>query len=316
MADVSCVGILTADVLAKPLDSLPSKGLLSKVDQIQMSVGGCAANVAIDMAKLGNQIQIFGKTGDDSFGEFIRTTLEREGVQTSGVLTSATSQTSASVVAINEDGERSIMHCVGANAELHEDEMDLEAICDAKILFIAGTFLMPGFDGADTARLLQKAKTAGVLCCLDTAWDASGGWMNTLCGCLPYLDWFMPSYEEAVQLSGETEPEKIADIFHRMGAANVVVKLGGDGCYVKPETESGFFVKAYQAEQVMDTSGAGDSFCAGFLTGLLQGWTPEKCAQFANAVGCFCVGSVGTTSGIPTKQDVLSFISERERSTM
>lgn len=312
MVDVSCVGILTADVMTKPLEALPEKGLLSKVDQIQMFVGGCAANAAVDMAKLGINVQLFGKTGEDSFGEFVKNTMEREGVNVDGVLSSSTSQTSASVVAISRDGERSVMHCVGANADLHECDIDFEKVKNSKILFIAGTFLMPGFDGEEAAKLLKKAQEAGVLCCLDTAWDASGQWMNTLGVCMPYLDWFMPSYEEAVQLSGKEDPEEMAEVFYRQGAKNILVKLGEKGCYVKPENQEGFFTEAFKADEVVDTSGAGDSFCAGFLTGLVQGWDPKVCAEFANAVGCFCVGAVGATTGIKPKEEILKFIESRK----
>jgi len=125
MFDVSCVGVITADVFAKPVEKLPEKGLLSKVDQIQLSVGGCASNAAIDLVKLGMKAQLFGRIGNDSFGRFVKGEIESAGVNTEGLYISDNVQTSSSVVAVNADGERSIMHCFGSNAEFCLADIDL-----------------------------------------------------------------------------------------------------------------------------------------------------------------------------------------------
>lgn len=308
MAEISCVGILTADVLAKPVDQLPEKGLLSRIDSIHLELGGCAANAAIDLAKLGAKVQIFGKVGRDSLGEFVRNRVQAAGVDVKGLKTSEKAQTSASVVTISEDGERSVIHCVGANAEFSLDDIDIVQIQKSKILLVAGSFLLPVFDGVEAAALLKEAKQAGVLCCLDTAWDTTGLWMDKLGVCMSYLDWFMPSYEEAVQLSGQEKPAAMAEYFQELGARNVVIKLGGDGCYIKAGAENGFYQPAYQDVQPVDTSGAGDSFCAGFLLGLAEGWRIAECAAFANAVGAMCVMSMGTTTGIGSKEETLEFM--------
>lgn len=312
MFDVSCVGILTADVLAKPIENLPEKGLLSKIDHIQLFLGGCASNAAIDLAKLGASVQIFGKVGKDSFGRFVINEVKSAGVNVEGLVESETTQTSASVVAISEDGERSVIHCFGTNAEFSLADIDFEKIKQSKILFIAGTFLMSRFDGKEAMELLKMAKSEGILCCLDTAWDPSGEWMNKISSNMPYLDWFMPSFEEAIKLSGKTEPEDIAKVFIDMGVKNVVVKLGSKGCYVKPQGQEGFCVSTYNDTPVVDTSGAGDSFCAGFIMGLSQGWEIEKCAKFANAVGSHCVMEMGTTTGIKSMNEILSFMEARK----
>ncbi|MCL2814319.1 MAG: carbohydrate kinase family protein [Oscillospiraceae bacterium] len=309
MFDVSCIGVVTADVFAKPVEALPEKGLLTKVDQIQLSVGGCASNAAVALAKLGMKAQLFGRVGPDSFGRFVKGEIDGAGVDTEGLHIGKDSQTSSSVVAVNADGERSIMHCFGSNAEFGLADIDFEKIRRAPVLFIAGTFLLPSFDGEGARELLRRANAEGILCCLDTAWDPSGAWMDKIGGCLPYLDWFMPSFEEAVMLShGKKDPGDIAEVFVSMGAKNVAIKLGERGCYVKTRNEKGFYKPAYADLPVADTSGAGDCFCAGFLTGLSKGWPPEKCAQFANAAGGMCVTAMGTTAGIKGMDETLAFI--------
>ena len=313
MFDVSCIGVITADVFAKPIEALPEKGLLSKVDQIQLSVGGCASNAAIDLAKLGLRAQLFGRIGDDSFGRFVKGEIEGFGVDTEGLRIGGGAQTSSSVVAVNAEGERSIMHCFGSNAEFCLADIDFEKIRRAPVLFVAGTFLMPSFDGGGACELLKRASAENILCCLDTAWDPSGVWMDKVRGCLPYLDWFMPSYEEAAMLGGgKKNPEEIAEVFVSLGAKNIVIKLGARGCYVKPRNKNGFYTDTYSEVPVADTSGAGDSFCAGFIAGLSKGWEPEQCARFANAVGSMCVMQMGTTAGVGTLEDTLAFIADRD----
>jgi len=313
MFDVSCIGVITADIFAKPVEALPQKGLLGKVDQIQLSVGGCASNAAIALGKLGARAQLFGRLGEDSFGRFVKGEIENAGVNTDGLCIAGGAQTSSSVVAVNADGERSILHCFGANAKFGLADIDFEKIRRAPVLFVAGSFLLPSFDGEGASELLKMAGAEGILCCLDTAWDPSGAWMDKLCGCLPHLDWFMPSYEEAVMLSGGNKnPEEIAEAFVSLGAKNIVIKLGAKGCYVKPQNGAGFSRNTYGDVPVADTSGAGDSFCAGFIFGLSKGWAPERCAQFANAAGSMCVMQMGTTAGIKSADETLAFIDRRE----
>jgi sugar/nucleoside kinase (ribokinase family) len=308
MYEVACVGILCADVLAKPVDSLPEKGKLELVDKLQLQIGGCAANVAVDLSKIGIDTSIVGKIGDDGFGRFLLETLKNEKVDVLGLKVDRSVPTSASMVMIDSGGERSILHCLGSNGTFSYEDINFNVIKNSKILFIAGTFLMPEFDGTGAERLLKEAKQAGVLCCSDTAWDSTGQWMKKIEAMLKYLDWFMPSYDEANKLSEKSDPEEMAEVFLSKGAKNVLIKLGKDGCFVKPENHKGLFVPTYKDIKVVDTSGAGDSFCAGFVAGLSKGWDIEKCAKFANAVGAQCVMQIGTTTGIKSMSETLEFM--------
>jgi sugar/nucleoside kinase (ribokinase family) len=189
--DVACVGILCADIMAKTIDRLPDRGKLALLDGLSMHIGGCAANTAIDLSRLGAKAAILGRIGSDGFGSFLSATLKHEKVDTRGLKATDT-PSSASVVAIGADAERSILHYVGANSQFRYEDINRTVIAESAIVFVAGTFLMPSFDGAGAAALLQDAKAAGALCCLDTAWDASGQWMKKISGCLEFLDWFVP----------------------------------------------------------------------------------------------------------------------------
>jgi sugar/nucleoside kinase (ribokinase family) len=308
MSEIVCVGILVADVLGKPVDSLPEKGKLGLVEKMSLQIGGCAANFVIDLAKLGLKTTIIGKIGDDNFGKFILDTLNSENVDVTGLKIDKNVSTSASMVMISGDGERSILHSFGANAKFGFDDINLDVVKNSKILLIAGTFLMPDFDGEGTQKLLKYAKEHNVLCCMDTAWDSKGQWLKKIEPSLQYLDWFMPSYDEASEMSSKTDPEEITQFFHSLGVKNIIIKLGNEGCFVKPENVKGYRVPAFDKVNVIDTSGAGDSFCAGFIAGLYKGWDIAECAKFANAVGAHCIMQIGTTTGIKSIRGTLEFI--------
>ena len=307
---IACIGILCADIMGKTIDQLAEKGKLSLVDSISLHAGGCAANVAMALSKIGLPPAIIGKVGDDSLGNYLINTLKNESINVEGLQIDSQVSTSASMVMISDDGERTIIHSLGANKEFSYDSIDLEIISRSKILLIAGTFLMPSFDGEGTVKLLKFANEKGVLCCLDTAWDASGQWMSKIENSLAYLDWFMPSYDEAVKLTGQTNPHDIAEDFIQRGVKNVVIKLSNKGCFIKPALEQGYMVPSFSNVQVIDCSGAGDSFCAGFIAGLSMGWDIRKCAVFANAVGAHCVMEIGTTTGIKSMAEILKFIDQ------
>jgi sugar/nucleoside kinase (ribokinase family) len=310
--DVACAGMICADVISRPVDAWPERGKLATANNITMSTGGCASNASIDLARLGARSALLGRVGDDGFGSFITDMLKSEKVDTRGVKVADT-PSSVSMLTVGTDGERSVLHYVGANGVFSYDDINHVVISEAKILFIAGTLLLPALDGAGTEALLREAKETGALCCMDTAWDDSGGWLKKIEHCLEFLDWFMPSYDEAVEMSGEKDLDRIASVFMAKGTHGVVIKLGGDGCYVRPQGERSFILPAFQGVPVVDTAGAGDAFCAGFLYGVAQDWSIRECAKFGNAVGACCIMKVGTTAGVRPLEETFRFIKENEK---
>lgn len=312
MFDVACLGILVADAIAKTVDEIPDRGKLQPVDQISLHTGGCAMSASIDLAKLGMKAAILGKVGRDGFGEFIVNSLRNQGVNTDGLVVKDGINTSASLVLVASTGERTFLHCFGSNADLSYEDVNFDIIKNSKILFIGGTNLMPKFDGIPCSKVVKKAKEMGVYTALDTAWDASGRWMEIVEPSLPYLDLFIPSYDEARMIAGKDEPEEIADVFLSKGVKLAVIKLGKEGCFIKSKDGEKSTIPTYSDIKAVDATGAGDSFVAGFLTGVLQGWDLYKCGKFANAVGTHCVMEVGATTGIKKMEDILEFMKKYE----
>lgn len=311
MSKVICLGIMVADLIAKPVNEIPKEGKLTIVDTMELHTGGCAVNTAIDLAKIGEDVGIIGLVGNDGMGDYLAGQIQSNGVNTEGLKRTNQKGTSTSMVLSSSSGERSFIHTLGANQILNESHVDYSIIEECDLLFIAGALLMPSFDGKDTVKVLKKAKQMDKITILDTAWNDDSQWMNTLEDSMKYLDYFIPSIEEAEMLSGTKDEKEMAEIFMNKGVKNVVIKLGAKGCYIKNANEE-YYVDSFKVEPV-DTNGAGDSFVAGFITGIVNGWTLEQSGIFANAVGAHCVKQLGASSGIVSKRQILEYISQNDR---
>ncbi len=304
---VVCLGIMVADVVGRPVESFPDKGRLVLVDEMSLHTGGCAVNTAIGLAKLGIPVEVIGKVGNDAFGDFLLVELKKYLVGTKGVRRDQTTGTSATMVMVRPDGERSFIHYLGANARLRPKDIDFGLVQKSSILHFAGTFVLPGIDGEPSVALLRKARAAGVMIFLDTVWDASNRWMELLAPYLPLIDYFVPSLGEAQQLTGLEQPQDVARALLDGGAGVVALKMGADGCLVMTQEGEKFLVPAFKV-QVVDATGAGDAFAAGFIAGVRQAWPLEQTARFANAVGALCVTKIGASGGIRSMTETLEFM--------
>ena len=158
MNDVACIGILVADVIAKPVDKIPEAGLLERIGSIETFTGGCAMSAGIDMSKIGIKTAVLGKIGDDSFGTFLKNALIDYQVNVDGIVVDKEVQTSASIVLSATSGERSFLHCVGANGTYGLEDVNWEGIADSKIVFEDGTIMMDSFDVEPSAHVLKRDK--------------------------------------------------------------------------------------------------------------------------------------------------------------
>jgi len=302
--DVLSLGIYVVDVLGRPIDHFPEKGKLALFDELEIHAGGCANNTAIVLARLGVSAGAMGKVGTDAFGNLVLQRLTDNGVNAAGMRQDTDVHTSFTFVAIASDGERTFYHYIGANGALREADLDWELIRTVKILHIAGALVMPSFDGTPMANVLRTAKTLGITTSLDTAYDATGKWMGTLEPCLPYVDIFMPSIVEAQHLTGLSDYREIAQFLRRnYDIDTVIIKMGENGSYATtPEAEH--FAPAYPVD-VVDATGAGDAYAAGFLAGTIMDWDLKAAMELASATGAACVTAIGTTAGIQNLEETL-----------
>ncbi|MCP4641444.1 MAG: carbohydrate kinase family protein, partial [bacterium] len=273
---------------------------------LEIHLGGLAAVTATVFSQLGGRSAFIGKVGNDGFAEYLVGTMQGQGVDIDHVRHDGENGSSATVVLINGDGDRAFMHCPGANTNLTEDDIDYDFASRARLVHWGGPGVTPGLDGEPIGRVLKRIRDAGVKTSMDTCYDGSGVWFPRLEHALPHLDIVMSSLDEAREYTGKQDPESIADFYRSFGPDTALIKLGDDGLYVKNVHES-HYVKAHAVDAV-DTTGAGDAACAGFLYGILEGWDLLRCAQLANAVGALTVQSMGGAEAIRSLDDALAFM--------
>ncbi len=313
MKKVLCLGILVADVIVETVTEYPEKGVLLPVDSITVHNGGNAMTATVNLSKLGVEASIIGMVGNDMFGHYLKERLNECGANTYGVKVNDSVQTSASVLMIDKMGERSFFHCTGTNAVFSYDDIDFDIVNQADMVFVTGSFLLNKFDGEDTMRFLKKCKELGKTTFLDVCWDASGRWGEIIDCCMPYIDFFMPSIDEANQIAKKQTPDEIADVFFKKGIKNVIIKLGSIGAYLRKNGEGkGTIYPSYKGIKVVDTTGAGDSFCSGFLAEYARDKSLEDCVRFANATGAHSVMAKGATTGMKTYEEVKEFMYRKD----
>jgi sugar/nucleoside kinase (ribokinase family) len=292
---VVCLGILVADVLARPVDALPARGTLGLVEELTLRGGGGALNASTRLAHWGLAAEAAGKVGADALGDFLLDLLDERGVGRDGVLRDPGVATSATVVLVDAAGERTFLHLPGANGALRAEELDPDIVYGGKCLLLTGALVLSALDGEPAAGVLAEAGSRGILTALDTVWDATGRWQLVL-PALPHVDVFAPSLGEAQQITGEQDCPSAARALQGLGVREVAITLGLDGCYASGEGFAGFVAPI--AVDSIEGTGAGDAFVAGLLFGKLAGWQFEECVRFANASGALATTAVGAAEGV------------------
>jgi sugar/nucleoside kinase (ribokinase family) len=310
MTDILCIGQLAADLLVRPVDFVDFGSDTQRVEVIDLQNGGDCLNVAIGMKRLGHRVGFVGKVGLDPFGDFLVRVIDSAGIERRGLRRTDQAGTCSVLVLINSAGERTFFYRGGTNDLFGLEDVDLRLVEETSAVYVGGTYLLPRFDGDGAATVFARARAQGKITAMDVTWDVEGRWLTVIEPCLPHLSYFLPSIKEAERITGCQKPETMAAFLQDRGVENVVIKLGEKGCYVKPPRDKGFFVEAFYV-QAVDTTGAGDSFVAGFLSGVLGNWDLYRCGRFGCAVAALNVQRVGATAGIPTHDEAMQFMEQR-----
>jgi sugar/nucleoside kinase (ribokinase family) len=309
--DVVVFGLLVADILGRPVDlrRLPKRGSLQLIDTISFSTGGNAANVGTALSKLGLSVGVIGRLGNDVWGSLIIDSLKRYGIDCSQIITDRTPQTSATLVCVDAGGERSFIHTPGATKDLRSEDLlsRMKYIGRAKLLMVGYLGLLPQME-KELPEIFRKVKGGkNILIALDTAGIPRRD-RKLVKSFLPYTDFFIPSLNEARQLTGYHNARDIMTFFRDCGAANVFgLKLGKGGCLIADRNNE-YRVPGFPVKIVVDATGAGDSFYAGFLAAWLRGLDTYRAAEFANMVGACCVSAIGASTGIRSFKETQQLI--------
>jgi sugar/nucleoside kinase (ribokinase family) len=300
---ILCTGNIVYDVLVRPVDGLPPWGATLWVDAIGPHLGGNGAITAYALGKLGTAVKLAGSVGEDEFGRRLLERLGSAGVDTSQVRLLPDVQTATTVGLVHTSGERLFLHVKGASDVTHPDDLDF----DGCRYFHFGSVFQMARMRAGARSLLARARQAGLVTSLDTAWDPQGRWMEDFEPLCPLVDLLFLNQQEARMLAGTERPGAVGHFFRDRGAGLVILKMAENGCAVcTPDQDlllPGFAVA------VRDTTGAGDTFCAGFLAALTRGFSLAEAARFANAVAAHCVQSLGGTEGLAGFEETLAWMS-------
>lgn len=311
MPDVVSLGIHILDVLGRPVTRIPARQDVELIEEIRLTVAGTAAGASVDLAKLGASVLAMGAIGEDAAGNFIVDTMARYGIDTAGLVRKPGVQTSATMLPIRPNGERPALHVLGANAALTIDDIDWGPIRTARHLHFGGTFLMPRLDGEPTAKVLAFARRHGVTVTHDLIAIDRPDLLETVSPALPHVDYFMPGLDEARMICGLTDRQDVIRFFLDRGVGCTVFKMGAEGSSIARQSGAGGIeeirLPAFRAE-VVDSTGCGDAYCAGFIAGLLRGWDPERCGRFGTAAAGLVLSGLGSDAGIVDFEQTLQFM--------
>ena len=299
--DVIVAGLSVVDILGRPVNLRrpPKSGSLQSIETVTMTTGGNVPNVGIDLAKLGFKVGAVSRVGNDSIGGFLRSRLEMHDIAPVGLVLDDRRQTSATIVGVDESGERTFLHARGCMADFRvEDVLDQIDVVRRGRVFAFGYYgLVPECD-SDLGRMFRAVKQkTGMPVLLDTG-GAPVRNDALLRSFLPEVDFFLPSFDEARAITGKSTPAEIVQALRALGAAGVVgVKLGAEGCFIAAGGKSRR-VPVRRVRKVVDATGAGDAFVAGFLAGLLRGFDPFEAAKLGNAVAASSLTALGASTAI------------------
>jgi sugar/nucleoside kinase (ribokinase family) len=294
--DVIVFGNVTLDIICQTVNDVPRYESIS-FDRVTVSPGGCGSNVAYGLAKLGVSTALVCRVGNDEAGMMVKNTWRKVGLDLRFLKVTKTHTTAVSVGLIDSAAQPRFIHTPGANAILNSKDIEIAKYSKigAKILHIAGYFVLPGLLDGILAKKLMEARREGIFTSLDTVLSPRFWKPEFLWPCLSELDTFMCNQKEATRLTGEDTPEEAAEVLVNKGANTVIVKLGKEGCFIR----DGIFRERIMAPivDVVDTTGAGDAFAAGYLASINRGNTEIEAVIAGNASGSKMVSSFGAIGG-------------------
>ncbi len=287
--DVLVVGEINIDLVLWQVP-MPEDEKEKLAADMRFTMGSSSAITAHNLAALGTRVAFVGKAGRDTFGRYMADQLHAAGVDTGHIISDQNLKTGATVVLANPP-KKALLTYMGAMRNLTLEDMDWDFIAGARHVHVGCFFLQTGIRG-DVWKLFARAKELGLTTSLDTNWDPEEKWGDDLTRALPFTDVFLPNEDEALRIARTADLQKAMESIGRQ-VKTLVVKRGAEGAtgWRNGETTQ---VPPYKIE-VIETTGAGDSFNAGFLHHFLLGKPMKDCLAFGSACGALAVTQMGGT---------------------
>ena len=294
MSTIVTLGVHVVDVLVRPVEEIPAGQGGTLVEEIRITPAGSAGGTAVTLAKLGANVRSAGAIGDDELGQVLTTLLERFGVDTSLLVRRDGVQTSASVLPIRPDGSRPAFHVVGANAAYVSADAPWEAIAASDALHLGAPEFM---GGEEAAKILARARERSVLTSADllAPGEQAAEIVDWIAPAFEHLDYLLPNEEQVLGLTGANDLESGCHALLDRGIGCVAATLGAGGVMIVDGGATDH-VPAF-ATDVVDTTGCGDAFSAGFLYGLTGGRSRHDSAVLGCAAAALVAQGLGSDHG-------------------
>lgn len=306
MSEVGCAGILVADTVCGPMDALPVEGQLLALDALPVHAGGCAANVAIGLAKQGIPADVAGRLGKDASAQIVMDTLRKAGVDCGRITFSDTQPSSQTIMLLVKGQDRRFIHVFGANKEFSIEHIDFDWVSKLKVFYLGGLFVLPAIQTDALLKLLQICRSKGIITVVDVVIPHHQQGLAGLELLLPYIDYFVPNDDEAALLTGVSEPLDQIRVFQTHGANTIIITRGEKGT-VAAKGHEVWHADAFKVATI-DPSGSGDAFTAGIITGILRGWDMPRTLAYGGALGASATFAIGTTTGVFTASEADAFL--------
>ena len=301
--DVSVIGLYILDILGRPVTRIPDGGGVDFIEEIRLTVAGTAGGTVIDTAKLGLRSLAVGAVGDDEKADWVLGRMEKQGIDVSAMQRLQGIPTSATILNVRPNGDRPALHVRGASDHFDVPLAMYDQVFDAPIIHLGGTGLLKKLDGPASLALLKEAKRRGRVVTFDLI-AANAETAKIVKPLLPLIDYFMPSIEEAKEMSGMNTAGDCAKFYIDHGATCCVFTLGGDGAFYAHKDGTRINSAAYEVN-VVDTTGCGDAFDAGFIAALHYKMDVETSVRFAQAAAGLVATGLGSDAGIVSFEHTL-----------
>jgi sugar/nucleoside kinase (ribokinase family) len=303
---VVALGAHILDVLGRPVEAIPEGQGGALIEEIRLSPAGAAGGTAVTMAKLGCAVTSAGAIGTDDAGRVLVEALERFGVDCSSLVRRPDVQTSCTILPIRPNGDRPALHVIGANGTYTIDDVPWDAISDASYLHVGG----PEFLGPENATsILSRARAAGTVTTCDFLADGWPELLDMLAPAMEHVDYLFPNEEQTLAFTGLTDPVEAARALLERGVGCVVMTRGASGSSIV-SADGVEHVPAFETD-VVDTTGCGDAFVAGFIRGLSLGRPPRDAAVVGSATAAFVATGLGSDAGAFDLDAVLARVEQQ-----
>lgn len=303
--DITVIGAAILDVLAGPVTPQIFSSNSTNMDSVRISCGGDALNEAVILSRMGKSVDLISKVGQDDAGDRVLDFLRKAGVPDAHIRREAGLETGVNIVLVDQHGERFFLtNPRGSLRTLSEADILPHLDTAADIVSFASMFVSPLLDLPAMERIFRRIKESGRTLAVDMTQPKNGETLHDLRRLLPYMDYFFPNHQEIARLTGESDPVKNAELLVQAGVSCAVIKCGSRGCLMGTK-DALLEVPAYPVERVADTTGAGDSFAAGFLWGLSEGFSLQDCGRLACATASCTVEQFGANSAVTSAGEPL-----------